>query len=196
MNKLSYGLLSVLSVEPQTGYALMLKLNLFWHTTHSAVYPLLYELEDLGYVIHEVIEQTGKPDKKLYSITDKGKEELKKWITSTTSMAVIKDEMHLKLFCIQVLDNETIEILLSEIENRCQKKLAQVTKNLANFKNVVDGEIHSFHSPKIGSYILIQRTIGEIKMEMNWCRWIRSLYEENKSINFFDHDFTEWMYKM
>jgi PadR family transcriptional regulator, regulatory protein AphA len=45
-------------------------------------------------------------------------EALKKWIISTTDAAVVKDEMILKLFCIQVLDKELIKTLLTEMEKR------------------------------------------------------------------------------
>lgn len=191
MNKLSYGLLSFLSTEPQTGYDLMRRLNQFWHTNHSAVYPLLSELEEKGYVKYMLIEQSGKPDKKLYTITAQGIEVLKEWIKSPTDASVVKDEMVLKLLCIQVLDKEIIETLLTEMENRYTQELVCYTKSLENLKNVADGNIKFFNSPKMGAYLLIQKKLGEIKLSIKWCRWIRSLYDENGNINFFDNDFID-----
>lgn len=192
MNKLSYGLLSFLSIEDQTGYDLMLRLNQFWHTTHSAIYPLLAELEEKDYVTSTLIKQIGKPDKRLYSITGQGREVLKEWIISPTDAAVIKDEMHLKLFCIQALDKETIEKLLTEMENRYAKDLDRYMASLEKLKNAANGNMESFHSPKMGSYILLQKRIGETKVGMKWCSWIRKLYKQSGKINFFDHDFTDF----
>ena len=191
MNKLSYGLLSFLSTEPQTGYDLMLRLNQFWRTTHSAIYPLLTELEEKGYVNCTLIEQSIKPDKKLYSITDQGFETLKNWITSTTNAVVVKDEMQLKFFCIQFLDKEIIETLLNEMENRCAKALNTYFKSLEKLKNMVNGNINSFNSPKMGAFILLQKKIGETKLDIKWCSWVRNLYKENGNINFFDNNFTD-----
>lgn len=191
MNKLSFGLLSFLSTEPLTGYDLMLRLNQIWNTTHSAIYPLLSELEEKNYVSYTLIEQTGKPDKKLYSITSQGVDALKKWITSTTDAAVVKDEMMLKLYCIQVLDKETLETLLTELENRCEKDIDRYTKALDRLKNSVNGSIMSFNSPKMGTFILLQKRIAETKLINKWCSWIRSLYQENGNINFLDNSFTD-----
>ena len=192
MNKLSYGLLSFLSTEPQTGYDLMLRLNHFWHTTHSAIYPLLAELEEKEYVNYTLIEQIGKPDKKLYRITEQGRKVLKKWITSPTDAAVIKDEMHLKLFCIEVLDQETIEKLLAEMENRYAKELNCYMQALEKLKKVMNENRKSFSSPKMGSYILLQKRIGETKLGMEWCHWIQSLYKEGRHTPFFDNDFPDF----
>lgn len=191
MNKLSYGLLSFISTEPQTGYDLMRRLNLFWHTNHSAIYPLLSELEEKDYVNCALIEQIGKPDKKLYSITDQGMEALKKWIASTTDPEVVKDEMMFKLLCIQVLDKETIEILLTEMENRCTKALDYFNEVFEKLKDGVNGSINSFNAPKMGAYLLLQKKIAETELNMRWCSWVRSLYTENRDINFLDNNFTD-----
>lgn len=43
-----------------------------WRSSHQQVYRELTRLKDKGMLIHEVIPQTGKPDKKVYSITPKG----------------------------------------------------------------------------------------------------------------------------
>ena len=192
MNKLSYGLLSFLSTEPQTGYDLMLRLNQFWHTTHSAIYPLLSELEENDLANFTLIEQVGKPDKKLYTITDQGMDTLKKWITSPTDAAVIKDEMHLKLFCIQALDKETTEKLIFDMENRYTKELNNYTNSLEKLKNAVGGVL-SFHSPKMGSYILLQKKIGDTQIGIKWCKWVKTFYEQNGDINLFENDFTDFI---
>ena len=48
------------------------------------------------------MEQSGKPDKKIYTITEKGFDKLVDWMYKPAGPAVIKDEMMLKLSCIQV----------------------------------------------------------------------------------------------
>ena len=62
----------------------MLKLNAFWHTTHSRIYPLLAQLEKEEYLTCTLIAQTGKPDKKIYSITEKGLKTAMEWLLLPT----------------------------------------------------------------------------------------------------------------
>jgi len=122
MNKLSYGLLSLLSTEPMSGYDLTAKLNKFWRSTHSAIYPLLSELEKLGHIELTLEKQSGKPDKKIYTLTVQGKAFLRDWFISETSSAVVRDEMNLKIYCIHCMDTEAAENLLNELETRYKKK--------------------------------------------------------------------------
>jgi len=75
-----------------TGYELTSKINRFWRSTHSAIYPLLSELEENKYVEFILKKQDGKPDKKIYNLTVQGMEFLNKWFISETSAPVVKDE--------------------------------------------------------------------------------------------------------
>ncbi len=68
MTALGYTLLGLFARESFSGYALTGQLKgrigPFWSTTHSQVYPALSKLEDGGLVVHQMVEQSGRPDKK------------------------------------------------------------------------------------------------------------------------------------
>jgi PadR family transcriptional regulator AphA len=98
MNTLSFGLLCILATDNYTGYELMLKIQPFWQAKHSQIYPLLAALEKDGLVQYEEVVQSDKPDKKIYSITEKGQSELKQWIAQPSAEPVTRDEMLLKAF--------------------------------------------------------------------------------------------------
>lgn len=187
MNKLSYGLLSFLSTYPQTGYDLMIRLNQFWHTNHSAIYPLLSELEEKGYVKHTLKEQQGKPDKKIYCITEYGIKTLKEWLMSTTEDAVIKDESMLKIYCFGILDKEIVEKILDEIEFNATNHLNKYVAALENFK----GMDCPLNMQFFGAYLLVQKAISDAKLKVKWCQWVRSLYTEDG--NLFDNKFMDFL---
>ena len=186
MNKLSFGLLSLLSTESMSGYDLTLKINKFWRSTHSAIYPLLSELEEKEYIELTLKKQSGKPDKKIYHLTEKGKELLHNWFISETSNPVIRDEMVLKLYCIQNMDDDSVEKLLNEYELRYQAKIEEYKRSLEKIK------LKSFENPEetssFGSYILLQRVLNEAKLNLKWCKWVKDIYK-NKDFSFLDEDF-------
>jgi|GEM_PF-473453 len=183
MNKLSYGLLSFLSTEPLTGYDLMLKLNQIWNTTHSAIYPLLAELEEKKYVAYTIIGQNSKPDKKVYEITELGREVLKAWIASPTDEAVRKDEMMLKIYCMQGLDKVTMDNLLDEMEARYGAQLEKYTRSLEKIIASNNNRFDSYNSSKFGTFVILQKVICDTKTGISWCKWLRSLCNKASAID-------------
>ncbi|MDF2514021.1 MAG: putative transcriptional regulator [Herbinix sp.] len=187
MNKLSYGLLSLLSTEPMSGYDLTTKINKFWRSTHSAIYPLLSELEEGNYIELTLIEQTGKPDKKIYHLTDKGKELLRSWFISETADEVCRDEMTLKLYCINCMDEEAAETLLKEYEDRCNKRIEMYHKNLARIKVLAQENPDNAPASVFGSYIMTQRGLQKTELDLKWCEWVRRIYKK-KNLSFLKED--------
>ena len=177
INKLSYGLLGLLSTQPMTGYDLTLKINRFWRSTHSAIYPLLSELEEEGYIEFLFEKQNGKPDKKIYSLTDKGKKLLHDWFMSEAGDAVVRDEMILKLFCTKSVDTEAAMKVLDEYEARYRKKITEYTSYIEKIKLRSCEHSENDISAIFGSYILTQRSLNEALLNLKWCEWVRTLYE-------------------
>src|ERR1041384_4339943 len=77
-------LLGLLSSTPMSGYDLNKEFNTtvqhFWTTDQSQIYRALYKLEEEGKVRVETIIQEDNPNKKVYHITEAGKEELRDWL--------------------------------------------------------------------------------------------------------------------
>lgn len=75
---LTYGILGFLSYGSMTGYDLAkafgCSVNFFWNAQTSQIYRELGRMEGEGLVASELVLQTQRPNKKLYSITEKGRE--------------------------------------------------------------------------------------------------------------------------
>jgi len=73
---LPYGLLGLLQYRDRTGYDLAklfeASLNFFWHAQSSQIYRELNRMEEKGWVTSKSVIQEGKPNKRVYSITDDG----------------------------------------------------------------------------------------------------------------------------
>ena len=82
---LKHGLLGLLSSEgPTTGYDLdkLFKNSLayFWHAKTSQIYRELSAMEESGWLTSERVLQEEKPNKRVYSVTAEGRDELLKWL--------------------------------------------------------------------------------------------------------------------
>lgn len=81
---LRHAILGILDYRPLHGYELKRVLekgiSSFWPVNLGAIYPNLHALETEGLVGHHT-ESTaeGRPDRKVYTITETGREELARW---------------------------------------------------------------------------------------------------------------------
>lgn len=82
---LKHGLLGLLNYGSMTGYeldkAFKASLSFFWQAKTSQIYRELDTMEQRGWLISKRIMQTEKPNKRVYTITDSGKEELLNWLS-------------------------------------------------------------------------------------------------------------------
>ena len=81
---LKHGILGLLNYSEMNGYEILEtfkdSLAHFWNVQKSQIYRELTSLENEGLITGEWVEQSGKPDKKVFSITDKGRCDLLEWL--------------------------------------------------------------------------------------------------------------------
>ena len=91
--------LSRLATKPMTGYDLSKQLPAEgWHASHQQIYRDLTKAEKLGLVTIQYVPQEGKPDKKIYSITSAGKDEIRKALKVFPSIPKLRDDAVVQVF--------------------------------------------------------------------------------------------------
>jgi PadR family transcriptional regulator AphA len=101
-SKTRYALLGILNLYPMSGYDLKKfcdeVVSQFWNENYAHIYPVLKELEKEGLATTETAQTTGRPVKRIYYITEKGKQELKAWLLRPAEELPRRYEFILKLF--------------------------------------------------------------------------------------------------
>ena len=99
---LKHGILGLLNYGDKSGYEIReifrVSLNYFWTAQTSQIYRELNELEKKGFIVKHIVEQEGKPDKNICSITDKGRKELLKWLSEPYVGTDIRSQTLMKTF--------------------------------------------------------------------------------------------------
>jgi len=84
---LKHGILGLLNYGDMTGYeineAFENSLNFFWPAQTSQIYRELTVLEKNKWIVKQTVEQSGKPNKNICSITEDGRKELLRWLKDT-----------------------------------------------------------------------------------------------------------------
>jgi DNA-binding PadR family transcriptional regulator len=81
---LPHAILVSLCEQSGSGYELAHRfdrsIGYFWTATHQQIYRTLRAMEDDGWVQATPVIQQGRPDKKVYTVSEAGRAELARWI--------------------------------------------------------------------------------------------------------------------
>lgn len=136
---LKYTLLGFLTYGPLTGYDLKKHINnstkFFWDAKLSQIYPTLKKIENDGLAVSEVMPQNGKPDKKIYIITDKGRAALLAWLGDfPKEITATKDSELPRSFFAGSLEKENI---LTHLRHHMALRQAQLHKYQTETKDYI-----------------------------------------------------------
>lgn len=118
-------LLGLLAIEPMSGYDLrqtiLASVGHFWNESYGQIYPNLKKLADGGFVTCRTERQKHKPDRRIYSITKKGRERLATWLAIPPQPETPRNELLLKLF---FGEQVRPEILIGYVEHMAAERRA------------------------------------------------------------------------
>jgi PadR family transcriptional regulator AphA len=101
-NKSKFALLGILSICPRSGYDIKKFMEQstsnFWSESYGQIYPILKQLVETGLATSHTEKQEGKPERYIYTLSEKGLEELRQWLTEPIEHMVERNELLLKLF--------------------------------------------------------------------------------------------------
>ncbi|KPJ87039.1 MAG: PadR family transcriptional regulator [Spirochaetes bacterium DG_61] len=127
VNKTKYAILGMLSFAPMSGYDMKKRFDSsvahFWNENYGHIYPVLKRLEREGLVIKKTEQTEGKPQRKVYSITEKGRGELKKWLLLPAERPLLRIELLLKLFFGNEVPAENLIEKVEEEKAFCERTL-------------------------------------------------------------------------
>jgi PadR family transcriptional regulator, regulatory protein AphA len=126
---LSHAILGFLDYQPMSGYDLKKYFDQsvahFWSATQSHIYKALENLEAEGMVESQVIPQNGKPNRKQYQITDAGRAELHRWVSTPLPVEAKREAWLIQVFFAHNITNAEIASLFENRIERLRKSLSE-----------------------------------------------------------------------
>jgi PadR family transcriptional regulator AphA len=140
-------LLGFLNYRPLTGYDLKQSIDSstthFWHAHHSQIYTTLRQMEQDQLVTSVYIKEESQPDRRVYTITEAGKQTLTDWLRqSMTEATQIKEELLVRVFFSARRDPRDVLAELRLQLQLHQEKLAayrQITKKVPELQQTSPG---------------------------------------------------------
>ncbi|MFN5564155.1 MAG: PadR family transcriptional regulator [Pseudanabaena sp.] len=166
---LAYAILVSLISEPKSGYDLAKQFDgtvgFFWQATHQQIYRELTKLEQQSLIVAEAIAQEGRPDKKIFSVSDTGLVHLKTWLLQSSEVATVKDEFLLKIYAGYLIPEEAMAQKITHHRQLHQQQLENYQAIERNF----------FSSPQDCpkesrfAYLTLRRGISFEQGWIDWC---------------------------
>ncbi len=169
--------MTALLEEDLSGYELAKRfdtsLGYFWSASHQQIYKELRKMADNYWVSARSVEQSGKPNKVIYSLTAEGKNVLDDWVMAAGKVQPPKDDFLVKLFNVGHSD---VTPILNELNSR--RQAAQ--ERLALYINIRDkgpDALESLPDTQKGRYLTLLLGIRQEEMNLKWYQDARSLLD-------------------
>ncbi|MGF1760196.1 PadR family transcriptional regulator [Photobacterium sagamiensis] len=141
---LPHVILTVLSNRDATGYDITKEfshsIGYFWKASHQQVYRELNKMAGNDQVTCQLEPQEGKPDRKVYTITDLGRQALFEWFQEPARNPTIRDEFSAKLLVCGVHNSEPmqeqLEALIEESHSLMNNYEELEKVHFANYKEM------------------------------------------------------------
>jgi DNA-binding PadR family transcriptional regulator len=179
---LKHALLGFLSYGGTTGY--QLKENFdnsiahFWQANLSQIYPTLKEMEREGLLTMEVEYQESRPNRKVYQITDQGREELRRWLRLPTNLASVHEPFLIKVFFgAELSQDEILAQLRSQLElHRGQRDAYATMEATASGRSAAAASL-------VRESVFWNLTLQMgIKSEEAWIAWLEEAIREIEAL--------------
>ncbi|MBX2864014.1 MAG: PadR family transcriptional regulator [Leptolyngbyaceae cyanobacterium MAG.088] len=180
---LAHTILALLAQQSDSGYDISKRfdegLSCYWKATQQQVYRELSKMESQGWVSFEKVPQEGKPDKKIYSITEAGWAEFNRWYAEPTERTQIREDLLVKVMIGYKMPRK---LLLKELHHRQALHQAQLDNYRAK-----EAMCLAESNPPMAlqfKYLTLKRGIAYETSWLQWCADVLTFLEQNDPENF------------
>ncbi|MDW8809098.1 PadR family transcriptional regulator [Streptomyces scabiei] len=141
----------------------------FWMSTPQQLYRELDRMETDGLVTARVVEQERRPDKRLFSLTEAGREAVRAYTTEPLGKpAVIRDELLVKVQCLDAGDLDAVRAAVIERMDWATAKLARYERLRLRLLDGRSEEAYFAEAERIGPYLTLLRGMSFERDNLQW----------------------------
>ena len=171
-----HAILGLLAQHPRHGYELRAAFSAViggdenWDVKPAQIYSTLNRLEEAGLVHQQAIEQNGGPEKRIYALTDAGRETLRDWFALGIAPEHQRDDFFVKL----------MTALVSGAAD--PGRIIQIQRSLLYQELHAATTLRETYNPRaeIAQILLLDKSIMHIEADLRWLDITEMRLEEIK----------------
>lgn len=139
----------------------------FWTTAASQVYAEPKRLERLGWVTSALAPGRTR-ERRVYRITDAGREALRDWARAPAPYADIRDQAHVRLLAGDMLDDADIVASITAMRPELDRVDALLAESEANAASLPHRERHLLLAQSLGHHLVAayRAWVDEVEREL------------------------------
>jgi DNA-binding PadR family transcriptional regulator len=146
----------------------------FWSATPQQLYRELERLERAGLLSGRVVEQHRRPNKRVFTLTDAGREELHAFTAEPARPTAMRDDLLVKLQAVDAGDEEAVAAALAVRLERSRDKLALYDRLREDLLDGREETEYLAEAGRVGPYLTLMA--GRIYEQDN-IRWSETVLE-------------------
>lgn len=172
---LRHAVLAALVDRELSGYQLAklfdLGVSSFWHAASQQLYVELAKLEADGLLTGREVVQHGRPNKRVFALTDTGREELTRFTEAPTKPTSIRDDLLVKAYAAHAADPVNLAEQLEQRAAQSEAKAEYLAAQLAKLRGDLPEGEYLRTAENIGPYLAGMRGMRYEKEQAAWCTW-------------------------
>lgn len=182
---LRHAVLAALLDEELSGYQLAKAFDMgvanFWHARPQQLYAELAKLEKEGLVSGREVVQEGRPNKRLFRVTEEGISQLGQFAAGAVNPSFIRDDLMVK---VQAADHLDAGVLIAQLTERAafaESRVGLFETLLAKMRGGRGEEEFLREGERIGPYLTCRRGLDFERANRDWCRSTMAVLREREA---------------
>ncbi|WP_262851193.1 PadR family transcriptional regulator [Mumia quercus] len=172
---LEHAILVSLAERSASGYDLTRRFDKsighFWKASHQQIYKVLGRMETAGLVASTAVPQEGRPDKKVYVITDEGYDALREWSREPSPIEPARSDFAVKVRGLPYGDRDAI---LADVARRAEAHRERLAYYRADAARTFP-DVEALDEGQRAKYAVLRGGILLEESGLAWCEEVLEL---------------------
>ncbi|NUS12014.1 MAG: PadR family transcriptional regulator [Streptomyces sp.] len=170
---LRHAVLAALLENDFSGYQLAKAFDVgvahFWHALPQQLYAELAKLEKEGLITGREVVQTGRPNKRVFTVTGTGLAELERFVAADPKPTSIRDDLLVKVQTADQVDAASVIAQLDERAAAAGTRISAYEDLLVRLRGDLAEDDYLREGTHIGPYLTCQRGLALERETRAWC---------------------------
>lgn len=149
----------------------------FWMATPQQLYRELERLAEQGLIEARVVHQERRPNKRMYSLTESGREAIRHFTARAPKPPVIRDELLVKVQASDAGDTHAVRDFIAERLRWATGKLERYERLRARILAGRTEQDYLVDAERVGPYLTLLRGISFEQENIRWAEHALSVIE-------------------
>lgn len=153
----------------------------FWRASPQQIYSELHKLDERGLIKGKIERQSNRPQKRTYSLSAMGENELHEFTRTAPRRPVVRDELMVKLYAADAADVESVIESLFVRAQEGNARIEQLRALVVLMRGDKSHEEYLRTGSPIGPYLTCLRGIAHEIENAEMCGWLAEVMRVRSS---------------